>query len=570
MNESELIQKKNKKSRWPLFLTGLALSLFVGGAIRTQLNSEKLVSQINQSIYQIHSKFQVKLGEVNVNLSKGLIPVFEIAIKDMNLLNSAGCSGIDELDIKDIRLNVGFFSSLWNKKLIIEGIQIGDLKIDRSQGLCVSEQGKENSQEVAAESLEGPNSSKNHEIPFSKEEVSKDAKVFKAAVQNFFRSDLHQLLLYIHSIEIQRLVLNNKTPEFEVKAIEIDILSNSSHNTSIKVTGELNYPQYKIYFSKASLLKVDISKDHISFQLDTQYKEGLIQTRGVFDLELSSYKMKSYLKNFPLWKISEIFGTLQTNLFTQLKTKNLWIDCSLEASWLVESNQSKAEVQKCFLHGPDGKIFISGAASDLMGKVRLDGVKLTIEQFSLKSLLNYFDSKGPSGILSQYGFLDGELSIDSLEKMSWKWSLSDVEMHFLNRGRRGFEKLNFISGQMNLADHRFSGLIEKIDFDKGEFKGEISFNVDETFRSGLAQFNVSRLIFSEGIQGLLFGGSSSTAEVYGQAKIEDGLVKKWRGSIGFSEIDGVNWNIEKLKLNVNYDDKLLDMRVKLKKLNFLK
>src|SRR3954467_10516386 len=96
-----------------LFMAGLILAGFVGGAIRTLLSSDQIQNRILTELQTALPALQVKMESAHVSLARGIWPGLSIAIPKLHLVKAEACGETyGTLELEDISLPLDIFTFL--------------------------------------------------------------------------------------------------------------------------------------------------------------------------------------------------------------------------------------------------------------------------------------------------------------------------------------------------------------------------------------------------------------------------------------------------------------------------
>jgi hypothetical protein len=162
----------------------------------------------------------------------------------------------------------------------------------------------------------------------------------------------------------------------------------------------------------------------------------------------------------------------------------------------------------------------------------LQPFNIQLKGLSLEHFVRVIGRSRPMGIFKQLGRVDGELVFQSNREMNGQIDLKNLIVSFSNQSVTGRQKISLVRTSLDFSGGRFSGIVNTVSLKEGLFAGDVSFNFDSAFRSGVIRAKVKELNFSPSVQNLLVGGEILPLELYGQAKVEQGEFEHWVGHVG--------------------------------------
>ena len=189
-----------------------------------------------------------------------------------------------------------------------------------------------------------------------------------------------------------------------------------------------------------------------------------------------------------------------------------------------------------------------------------------MKNIPIQSFLKSLNKPGPYRIFSEFGSLSGDVTVNSLEELDAQWRLSNLEAIFSKNGVNAFQKIEYLDVKMSYDKKRLSGLIDNVNLISGKFDGSFSYNFDPNLQEGMLQFDIKSLEFNPEVQSLLVGKTMSDLSLYGQARILDSELSKWRGNMGVKSISSFLGNLDTLKVNFDYVAPKLQADLKIKEL----
>lgn len=539
------------------FLAGLLISVFFGQYVQVYFSSARITSQLEEKIKKANLPYDVKLlGEAQLILSDGWLPSLGFHIPQMSIKSLDMCKSPYQATLHQIEVKIDVFQSLNRKKVVFKQILNHNLQFIQKRR-CEGDDGKK-SQTVfdqashqIQEQLKTPMEPIQLKLPYLPQEklVSKFEEVKRA-----FLNDIKPALVRIY----------DQTPVIKVKEAlviiegknwwfnELLVKAESHDRARIKMQLNFNLSEERLQNLPPIDIAFEIHPQQLEFKVSSSYKEGRLDLDAVANMESAQAKASVKIVDVPMLALKNWWQQV-TQSQVSFQPNLLWLNCQVEFnSNIVRLSDEPVKFQKCQISGEAGKISIKPFSFQPFQKDAVAQIKVQVEKMSLKKVIESFGRTGPSGVLSQFGELNGNILLDLPQNLQADWELSDLDMYFSNFGVRGFQKIKKLFAKMSFEQGRFSGLVDKVEMDQGEFAGQISYNLNQHFNEGLIQVKVDKLNFHPSIQKLLINGTMEPLAVYGQAKVEGGNFTKWRGVIGAASMKGEGWSANGLKLKSDF------------------
>lgn len=311
------------------------------------------------------------------------------------------------------------------------------------------------------------------------------------------------------------------------------------------------------------------SSEQSQFKLIGNYKEGHVDWQGKVNWKPLTTELSLNQDQIPLGPLWQIL-TRRHVIRNDIQPKYLWLTCALKYSGkILDLETHPLALEPCTLDGDIGNIAVDRGQLYPWRKPPFDPFKLKLKDLDLQKLLAMFQRSGLSGILSRYGLIDGELQVETPEQMKFTGKIRQLEMAFSNRGVRGKQAVPELKGELLLNGDRVSGNLFEMDLAGGEFKGQMTFNMDRQFRNGAIQLAIDRLRFNHSIQNLMVGGEIDQISAFGHGQIEDGELSNWKGDFGVLSLRGADWGLEKAKLSTELSQNVFFSIVSIKKVSLM-
>lgn len=541
-------------------MVGLLLSLFIGGAVRVFFSPQQISGWLEQALRQRDAKVQVQFQSAEISLAKGWWPRVGIYVDGITLQAKDACANPAQVTIDRLYLPLSL-SRLIQKQVSFRRLIAENVEVSLLASAC----------ETAAQVTVAPSSSESvsQAQALSKEDTTGDGLRWKRQMEKFdqfvsqrWPYEMENARKWLDQIRIERLHVNlNPERSFELQKLKLQMNDGGEpieFTSQIVLSDQLRWqqPLSPIRF------RMELTPEMARFSSEATLKEGLIQSKGHLLLASQQFELKSEVKHIPASHVFEVLNKMQV-LKEPVDPKLVWLSCLSRLSGRIEEwRESSLDIQNCSLIGDVGEV----VAERIQLNPWSNGVgwkpfTIEVKDLALKKLIHSLGRIGPSGVLSDFGRIAGKLEVTSFEEMKFTGQIRNLEAMFSRYGQRGHQRIPSVQGELHLNEGRFTGLIDQIKLDQGEFKGVFSFNVAKDFREGLLQLKVDHLEVNPIVQKLLVGEELAPLGIYGQAKMEDGQIVRWRGDVGVSEVQGDKWSLAGVKLRGLFDQGRFSGRV---------
>jgi len=548
----------NSQRGWKLFLTGILVATFFGGALRLLVSPNQVRFWLEDGISSQGEKLNIEFSEAKILLSQGYLPVFRLHIHDLKISAKETCLTRSTIGIDDVYFPISLFD-LFESKFNFGKIEANEIKVHLKPAICEA-------------MVKEPDGSLGSNL------LDRAGQPLTESSDQYLKSDLGQQIKLILNDRWDIEIANGRKwfKGLLVKSLKISEESESGSralvqihdfqfllpqkNQNIHIEGSLDFSGA---WSKGRslgkiLTRLEISREKIDLKLNGQIKEGTFELLGGLEVNTSSFLGDIKLKHIPAAPVFEALDEIGLST-GGLRPERFWISCQGNyRGSLSKLKQEPISISSCVVEGDVGHISIENLKI-VPWEQKIEPFKISIQKLSLKKLAEALRRTGPDGILTKFGEVSGLIEVQSPQDVVFKGELKNLELFFSNKGVRGSQAVNSLKGELSLKDDRLSWIVSDVDLAGGSFLGMISFNMDREFRKGIIQITVENLVFNSSIQELMTGGSVGPLALFGQAKLEDGLLSQWRGSIGIKNAGGVSWALNGLKYSSVFDSKSAEM-----------
>ncbi|MCH2534699.1 MAG: hypothetical protein MK008_09690 [Bdellovibrionales bacterium] len=559
------------KNGFKLFILGLLTAFMVGHFFKFYFNSNRLTQFFENKLIEQNLDFEFKISGINYVLADGVWPTFGFYIEDLIITADDVCKLPLQIVLKDSLIKIKTLKSLIDQKIQLSSTQVGSARVLHSKALC--EEAKLPLQDTQLEALLYEADNKlTREIAGEKEMSSaKRRKNLKAKIVKSSNQLKKQLTVFFDRNEayLENWPDINVDEIFYIKDGQNVVLQNfsvSSGDKQLEIDTDLNFS-----FSKLELqglpnitLNFIVSKPELKTTVFTRYKEGRVQTNLNIDWLTLDYNLTTNVFDLPIHSL--LNWLKQQELYQQQwQPELLWLTCKMESEGaLIKPSQIEFVLEPCIADAEKGQFEFKNLKLDPFNLEKFKPFMVNVTNIPIQSFLKSLNKPGPYRIFSEFGSLSGEVTVNSLKQLEANWRLSNLEAIFSKNGVNAFQKIEFLDVKMSYDKQRLSGLIDNVNLVSGNFDGSFSYNFNQSLQEGMLQFNIKSFEFNSEVQSLLVGNSMSGVSLYGQARIIDSELSKWRGNIGVKSIKSFLGSLNTLKVDFDYVAPKLQANLKVK------
>lgn len=564
LNSKLKVEKTSGPTGTSVFVLGLILATFFGGAFRTFFSSQQIEQFIQKQLAENNPKFELKFDSAQLSLSNGWIPRLGLLLEGVEIFAKDVCDSPFRLNIDNVYVPM-YIMKLLTNELQFSTIEFGEVLLSQRESFC----------EKASQS---------HSVSVKKSPSILPAEVIKNPVHkidvfvekyfNFINTRWSQELAntrqWIDGVYIKKLTLKNLGMKSREHFFE-DVIINMKHEESPAVLSFVFTPDSKaVYHQPIQKVKVSaqIEEELIRWSGDSGYKEGQLVFSGNFLLASGQFEVRSHLKNVPVAAIFQ--GFAQKKILPNIEgSRPIWMNCQqIFKGQLGEWRQAEVDLKNCQISGELGSIQASEVRIfPFQHPLASSAFELNLYRFSMKNLLDAFGKNPEINWIHQMGLVSGKILVENLKKMHFSGKVMGPSFRFSLNGEKEYQKAEYLKGDLLFSDDRFSGKISEGKINGGEFDGELSFNFDRKFRDGVFQASFQKLLFQPAVLDLLQLEGINHFEVYGQGIVKKGALHTWNGSFGFPKLSTEDLFIRKAKFKAKWKNHVWGGRFSLEKVD---
>lgn len=551
----------HRKRGWGLFLFGLGISLIFGLTVRSLFSSRSLEYWVDERLETEGLRSRLLVEGVHLDLRSSTLPRLALRMDRVQYKDSGPCPKF-RISFNNVYLPIRF-STLFDKTVALKTVRVGDseLLLNPECSDAVVKLEKEISLKPKTFDIQRKISSVSKKGP-------KDLQKSLMEAANYFQKrwsdDWQKAKRVVNGFEIERLVVfDAKTQKrwatFSTLSAEFE------KDQKIAIDGGVRFDEFLLVGGSLRPFTFTLESDANMAQFKTKglFQEGRFNIDWKFDWQGQMQEVSLSTKDFPLRAVAFLLSEGSDRQFP-LDLRRVWLSCRAHhKSALTVVLQEVVRLRDCEIYGNGGKLTTTAIQVKWDDKVVVEPFKVTFDGVSLEHFVNVVGKASPMGVFNSLGRIYGSLNVKSAEEVEGYFDLKDLQLAFSNQGNHGRQDIEQVRLEVNYSQNRISGLISRMQFEEGDFSGTMSFNLDSALKEGAVQVKVKEASFSPSIQKLLVDGTLSPLELYGQAKIEDGEVTQWKGTLGVKEVRGESWGLDRFKLSSDWVDRTIfgDLRV---------
>jgi hypothetical protein len=370
-----------------LFVVGLVLSTFIGGALKTLLSSDQVHQRIVTELKNRFPKHEFQIGQTEVMLSRGLWPALGLKIHNLSFKQDV-CGKLSfVLNVPQAELPLDLFS-LAGSQVRLNDVEIdgGELQLDY------------------------------HDCP--RAPVSESSSASSAANEahktlSAPRFDWVAISRYLDGVELKNFAVTyDKNPTWKLLFKSAYMALGKELSAKAQVEVQKSLPFGALVHNVAAEFHGEGSV--LEWNFHGEFKEGRLGFSGSLDTAQETATTKVNIRQVPIKDfMSEMFamGLVEHDL----KLKATWLSCSLNwAGKLSTYTESPLHLNDCRVEGGYGRAELSEADFWWNGPQNFrPPAHLKISRLEVQPLADALNREVLPAVLSHLGVWNGELTVDS-------------------------------------------------------------------------------------------------------------------------------------------------------------
>lgn len=440
------------QSGFRVVIIGLALSLFLGLALRSQISETRIQTYLNKSVDRLQADFFVDYESAKVNLSSWGMPLPALVVKNIRLSPKATlCQSsqifIDELEIPiSISMILGISRTV--PKIRAREIELRLADLDRCLGAQseAASRKKPALQEIAVSSV---NNSTNTSQDVSMAPSTPSDPGVKKIFSNKTRAELKEV--YVEKLKI---ILSQK-PEQPIlfKQMNIELFYSENRLSEVHLKSKLNAlkdGRSEVYFLNADLNSIFKAKANNEIETIASFDGKLLD--GDVQLFMHSFtgsRKISYELGVEHVSVKALYPFFEgTEAGKNINFEKTPISVSFANHgeiYLTGTTSVDSKFKKVQVNVENGLLKVSEIEVNYDGaRFNLKPFELSIESLSLLKLKNVEGLRKELDSFDSLGDLSGNLSFKNENSYEIKGNIKNIQAVFSNRGRRDLQSIDYV------------------------------------------------------------------------------------------------------------------------------
>lgn len=525
---------KVNSNGFALFVMGLTLAGFVGGALRLFLNSDRAQQQIILEVQKKFPEWDVQANKVELRLASGIWPGITLELPKAQATRQGSC-GQSSLKVHLEMLKIPV--SLWS--LLAGQNRIGQASVGK----------------IDVELLESPCEAQAQEKGKDKVSISTNPLSASPGLKNFGLRSIYQevqgraagLTLY------EVMVSDPSSPDWSFRAKDLHIQANS--DVSLHGTFSLWKQFPKGELRQEFKLDASLQGPLLEWQLRSAIKEGELRWSGQLDEDGQTFLQRLQMKQGPLNDLLETFYKVGW-LPTAPQTRRVWLNCEIVQGGSFQTfpkvSEIPLQIKSCGVDGELGRLSLESQVFYLeKPHLRNGPLLMKFEEVSLESVAEILGVSQFPLIFSSLGFWDGQLKVDSDQNYQLNGEWKGLKLNISNKSLRGVETISKIQTSAQVKKDHVHLLLSDFEILGGSRGGELEVNYSLQEHKGKLNAYFQNLKLSSAVQNLLIQGEMDPVELKLRGEIQADSFVGLSGEFSSSEARGQGWNLKGISGKLN-------------------
>ena len=567
-----------RKQGWGFFLLGLFIATVFGFSVRSYLGPKSIAYWIQEELKKNDLDGKVVVRNPRLSLQRNSFPRIGLNIEFVSLPVGPVCG--EHRANSDLKLE-SVYIPLQVGSLLQGRIKLADAVIKRLEWTvfndCNSSSLVDGSERADDLNKKPPEALVAGEVPRKNRPLDKnDVRTLKKSLgdlskakdivqsqfflgakdyfKNRWRNDWKNTNELISGLHIEQLDLFIGQQQRWAQLLNFRVAIEDNGLINIHTKAHIESFVFGGYEVRPFDIRLDVNSSTAQIKLEGLLREGLVKFDWLVDWSKDQQSWDLMMKDLPLETVAATVSQWNPKELPSLNFNQTWASCNArQKSSLLNYSSEPIYVTNCLAYGKGGKVEISDLSFQIHGMALVEPFKVGLNGFSIEHLGSAVGRKGFGGAFNKLGRIFGNLEFKAFDDVSGLLHFKDMEVAFSNRGSHGRQVVKNVMTEISYQNQRFSGLVRRIELDKGFFAGTLSFNFDHLFKSGAIQLKINQLQFSPSIQKLMVDGEMDPLEIYGQALVTDGMFSNWRGVLGVPKARGKYWQVQRIKIDSTWE-----------------
>lgn len=518
---------KVNSNGFALFVIGLTLAGFLGGALRLFLNSERAQQRILSEVQRKFPEWNVEAESVELHLASGVWPGVTINLPRAHVHRNGQCGKPSfSVDVQSLRIPVSLWSILTSQDRL-GTVAIEQVDIELQESPCPGEARKAPPQTTTSSTVSALGS--------------------RIDIKNLgLRSAYEEIKDRVDGLTLGQVLVRNPTApdwSFRARDLHLDAGSTVEVNGTFSVWRQFKNGELRQEFRLRSTLQGPL----LHWELRTSIKEGEFRWSGQLDEEGRTFLQRVQLRQGPLSDLLDMLYKAGVPVSSS-GIKRVWLNCEVVQGGSFQAFSSVREIPLrvgvCGLDGELGRINIEPQVFYLNEPhLRNGSLALRVSKLSVDSLMGILGQSKVPVTFSTLGLWTGKIEAESLSQMNWEGELEGVKLNVSNKSLRGVETLTSLHTEGRLSDSRLELGLSEFQILGGSRGGQVDIGYDLKAEQGEFNVQFDQLTPSASIQNLLVQGTMEPLRLQAKGEIIGGRLMDLSGQFSTSRVGGVGWSL---------------------------
>lgn len=420
-----------------IILIGLALSLFFGLALRSQIAESRVQFFLNKSTDRLQKDFYIDYESAKVNLSRWGLPLPALVIQNIRLSPKSTLCQSSQIFVNELEVPISF-SALIGVNKIIPRIRVKEIELRLSDVEdCVWQNSIDQKESKSTATVSEDSALKASESSF------------KNIFSNNTRAELREI--YIEKLKI----ISKKKPDQPIllKQVNFELFYFQNRLSEVQIRSKISAlkdAKSDVYFLNSDLIALFKAKDkneiEILSSINGKLLDGDVQ---LFSHALSTTKKISYeltLERVSVKALSPLIEDL--NIFKGVSIEKIPFSISLANNgeiYLADKTEIDSKFKNIFINIENGIVKINQLVMNYTdSELLIKPFEMSVESLSLSKLKNIEQFKNKLDSFDSMGELSGKLEYTNKNLYTIKGNVKNIKAVFSNRGRRDLQNVEHV------------------------------------------------------------------------------------------------------------------------------
>jgi hypothetical protein len=432
------------QSGFRVVIIGLALSVFLGLALRAQISESRIQSFLNRSVDRLQADFFVDYDDARVNLSSWGMPIPTLVIKNIRLSPKATLCQSSQIYIDELEVPISF-SMLLGLNLKIPKIRAKEVELRLSDiDKCISRKNAKNEVDI----ISSETNAKTQKEVNTESQATTDPS-FKNIFSNKTKAELNE-------VSIEKLkIISSKNPNqpFLFKQMSVELVYNINRLSEVHIKSKLN----ALKDSRSDVFLLNANFESIFKTKENKEVESIASFNGKLldgDIQLFTHnfidsKKISYELALEQVSVKALFPFFEnTDLDKNINFEKTPISVSFVNSgdiYLTEKTSLDSKFKKVQINFENGLLKTNEIELNYSdSKFSFKPFEISINALSLSKLKNIEGIKEKLDSFDSLGYLTGSFDFKNENSYVIKGNVKNIQAVFSNRGRRDLQAIDSV------------------------------------------------------------------------------------------------------------------------------